>query len=499
MNGMRIPLLANYLGQGWAALMAVAFVPVYLRVLGIEAYGVIGVFMFMQTLATLLDLGMTPMVNRELARHVAGVRSAQSAGDLLKTTLCLIGLCGLALAAGVGAGADWIAREWLRPQQLDARQAAAAIATIGGLVGLRLVEGVYRGAMLGLQQHVRLNACLAVSATVRWAGAAAAISWLTPRLDLFFAWQAGVSLVTTAFLHWQVRRRLSLGHTRSRFSWAELSTVWRFAGGTIAVTALGVLLTQADKALLARWLTLENFGIYSTAWTAASALYQLVIPLTQAYFPRFTGLWVQADESAVARTYHQAAQLLALCIIPPALVLIVFSESVLHAWLGDAQLAAAAAPVLSMLALGVLMNGFLYVPYALAMAKGWVRFGICGNAIAVLVYFPVLLWCTGQDGARGAATAWALLHTAYLLVGMLFFHRWLLPREKWAWYWNGVAAPLMAATLVCLAIRWLVADPMAMGWIQLTLVGAGLAGVLLAVMPTLRARWRAVEMGKTNG
>lgn len=494
---MRGHLLANCLGQGWAALMAVAFVPVYLRVLGLEAYGVVGVFLFMQTLATLLDVGMTPMVNREMARHVAGERSAQSAADLLKTTLALVGLCALVLALCVGLGAEWITREWLRPQRLDRREAAVAIAAIGALVALRLLEGVYRGALLGLHQAVRLNTVMAWSATVRWGGAAAAIVWISPRLDLFFAWQAAVSMATTVLLRAQVRRCLPSGPLRAKISWAALSGVWRFAGGTLALTALGLLLTQADKLILVRRLSLETFGLYSAAWTAAAALYQLVVPLTQTYFPRFTALWARSDTQALASAYHQAARLMALCLLPPALVLIFFAEALLRAWLGDAAVAAAAAPVLSFLALGVLMNGLLHVPHTLAMATGWVRFGLGANAIAVLLYFPVLLWWSGEAGATGAAGAWALLHTSYLLIGMLFFHRTLLPQEKWIWYRRDVALPLAAATAACLTLRWMIKDPAALGWLPLSLIGVGLAAVLLVVIPDARAYWRATRRRKT--
>lgn len=496
---MRSHLIANYLGQGWAGLMALAFVPVYLRVLGLEAYGVIGVFLFMQTLATLLDVGLTPMVNREMARHVAGERSAQSAADLLKSTLCLVSLCALALAVGIHVTAEWIVRDWLRPRQLDPREAATAVATIGVLVALRLVEGLYRGALLGLQQHVRLNAVMAVSATLRWGGAAAAVAWIAPRLDLFFAWQVGVSLVATALLRVQVRQSLAPRPLRARASWRALAGVWRFAGGTLALTALGLLLTQADKLLLVRWLSLEQFGLYSTAWTAAAALYQLVIPLTQAYFPRFTVLWAQPDKRAMAAAYHQAARLLALCTVPPALVLVFFGEAALRFWLGDVRVAAAAAPLLSLLALGVLMHGFLHVPHILAMASGQVRFGLYANAGAVLLYFPVLLWLSGQAAETGAGAAWLLLHAAYLLIGMQFFYRTLLPDEKWAWYRHDVAWPLFVGAAVCLVLRCLLDDPAAMGWGPLALIGLVLAAVLLVAMPDVRTQWRSARKEKTHG
>ena len=43
---LRNNLVANYLGHGWTALMGIAFIPWYIKLLGIEAYGLIGVFAF---------------------------------------------------------------------------------------------------------------------------------------------------------------------------------------------------------------------------------------------------------------------------------------------------------------------------------------------------------------------------------------------------------------------------------------------------------------------
>ncbi|MBS1199036.1 MAG: polysaccharide biosynthesis protein, partial [Proteobacteria bacterium] len=41
---LRRNLIANYLGQGWAAIMGMAFVPLYIKYLGVESYGLIGLF-----------------------------------------------------------------------------------------------------------------------------------------------------------------------------------------------------------------------------------------------------------------------------------------------------------------------------------------------------------------------------------------------------------------------------------------------------------------------
>jgi len=58
--------------------MSLAFVPLYIKYLGIEAYGLIGVFAILQAWLRLLDMGMKPAINREMARFTGGAHNAQS-------------------------------------------------------------------------------------------------------------------------------------------------------------------------------------------------------------------------------------------------------------------------------------------------------------------------------------------------------------------------------------------------------------------------------------
>jgi hypothetical protein len=71
-------LIANYLGQGWRALMGLAFIPLYIRYLGIDAYRLIGIYAILTAWPGLLDLGMRPALGREMTRFTGGVHDAQS-------------------------------------------------------------------------------------------------------------------------------------------------------------------------------------------------------------------------------------------------------------------------------------------------------------------------------------------------------------------------------------------------------------------------------------
>lgn len=77
-------VVASHLGQGWTALMGLAFIPLYIKHLGIEAHGLIGVFAVLQAWLSLLDMGMMPTLSREMARFTGGGHGAASIRDLLR-------------------------------------------------------------------------------------------------------------------------------------------------------------------------------------------------------------------------------------------------------------------------------------------------------------------------------------------------------------------------------------------------------------------------------
>ncbi len=58
-------------------MMSLAFVPVYIKLLGIEAYGLIGFFLTLVAILSLLDLGLGTTLNRRLAQLSIEKNTAQ--------------------------------------------------------------------------------------------------------------------------------------------------------------------------------------------------------------------------------------------------------------------------------------------------------------------------------------------------------------------------------------------------------------------------------------
>ena len=453
-------LIANFLGQGWVALMSLAFIPLYIKYLGIEAYGLIGLFAMLTAWLSLLDMGMTPTLSREMARFAGGSHSAQSIRDLLRTIEVIAFGIALLIAAGVTLGSNWIASSWLKAETLPVDVVEQAFLIMGLVTALRFIESIYLSSIVGLQRQVLFNIVNSALATVRGVGAVAILAWVSPTIEAFFLWQGLLSILTLGILAGVTYASLPRIERMARFSMDALRSIWRFAGGMLGITFLSLLLMQVDKVFLSKLLSLSEFGYYTLATVVAGVLYKLITPITQAVYPRLCELHSREDETGIAEVYHKSAQLISVLAGSAAIVMILFSETFLRLWTQDTDLAARTAPLLSLLMLGNLLNGLVHMPYQAQLAYGWTGLGVKVNIVAVLFIVPAILLVTPRYGAEGAAWVWVALNAGYVLIAVHLMYRRILTAEKRRWYIQDLLAPLGAGTAAALLLKlsWPLAD-----------------------------------------
>ena len=447
-------VVANYFSQAYMAVIGFVFVPVFIKYLGIEAFGLIAIFTILQSSLALLDMGMKPALGREMAKFTAGAHDAQSIRDLLRSVEIAAAAMATIISLGALWSASWVASKWLNVQSLPLSAVRHALIGMGVLCALRLVENIYSSSIAGLQRQVLQSVLSSSLVTARTLGAIAVLAWISPTVEGFFIWQVLISIITIPILASVVYRELPTCPRPARFSWDSVTGIWRFAGGVMTITLLSLLLTQSDKILLSRLLPLKVFAIYAVAGVLSSALYMLSTPIGAAFYPSFTQLMTLRDEAALRLAYHQAAQLSAVVMGSAAIVLIIFADTVLSAWTGNRTLTQDASPILRVLAFGTLLSGFIGIPYQMQLAYGWTKLIIKMNFVAVALLVPMLFLVVPRYGGIGAAWVWVALNAGYLLFGIHFMHSRLLPSEKWRWYGRDVIVPTSAALATALACRY---------------------------------------------
>ena len=438
--------------------MGLAFVPVYIHYLGMESYALIGVFTSLQAWLVLLDMGLTPTLNREMARFMGGEHDTQEICDLLQTLGLIYAVIAVVIAASVILIAPWLANNWLQVEQISVKTVSQSVALMGIVVALRWVAGLYRGAIMGLQRQVWLNGCNIVFATLRGAGVVIVLKWYSPTISAFFIYQGIISAIEVLMLKIKIKGMLPAPPQKARFNSVILKKIWNFAAGMMLINLLAILLTQIDKLLLSKMLTLTEFGYYVLAGTLANALYLFVTPVCNAALPRMTELVSLGDKQALIDIYHNMSQLLAVLVIPVALVISFFSEELLLIWVRDAKIAAAVAPLLSILVIGSMLNGLMNMPYMLQLANGWTRLTVGINTVSIVILLPSIYFGAQYYGAIAAAMIWVVLNTGYILIGVPLMHRVLLPAEKTRWYKHSVCCPLAVVLTTVFLMRYFIPE-----------------------------------------
>jgi O-antigen/teichoic acid export membrane protein len=443
-------VIANYIGNGWTAIMHLVFIPFYIKYLGMEAYGLIGFYAMLQTCLSLLDMGLTPTLGREMARFTGEAHTSNSIRTLLRSIEVLVFSIALIYMLFVWGGSGWLASEWLNADKLPLTVVTQACAIMGLVTGLRFIEGIYRGAILGLQQQVIFSAANSIMATLRGGGAVLVLAYYKPTIDAYFFWQALISLLTVITFISILYYYLPKATEPIRFSINELKKVWRFAAGIMATTFLALILTQVDKVVLSRLLPLEEFGNYSLVATITNVLMILVAPITQAYYPKLAELKTRDSQETLTFTFHKGAQLATVITAAAFCVLFLFGNRVVALWTGKPELALKIFTLLRIMALGTFLNSLMHMPYMLQLSYGWSSFSAKVNLIAVVVLVPSILIVAPVYGPIGAASVWVVLNAGYVFISTYFMFRKILVGENLRWLKNDVLLPCSFAFCVAL-------------------------------------------------
>ncbi|MCR4309179.1 MAG: oligosaccharide flippase family protein, partial [Deltaproteobacteria bacterium] len=348
MSRVKTNFFANLAGSGWTALVGLACTPLYIHFLGMEAYGLIGFYFMLQGIIQILDLGLSPTMNREMARYSALPGNTREARDFVRTLEVGYWAIGILIGCAVWLAAPYIASHWIKAGTISPEEVRRAVTIMGALTALQWPLSFYQGGLLGLQRQVLHNGITIATSTLGGGGALLVLWLVSPTVSAFFTWQIVVSLLQAAVTTFALWRCLPGSGHAARFDPGITRNIWGFAAGMSGITITALVLTQLDKVILSKMLTLKTFGYYILAGMVGNGLSGLLIaPMFNTIFPRFSALVAAKDEKSLLEMYHGSTQVMAVMILPAAAVIAFFSPEIMLLWTGNTEVANNTASIVS--------------------------------------------------------------------------------------------------------------------------------------------------------
>jgi len=392
----------NLLGNGAPLLVAIFCIPILIRELGTDRFGVLTLSWAVIGYASLFDLGLGRAVTQLVAKKI-GTGDWQEVPAIAWTSLLLmfsLGLIGTVVVVGVS---PWLVQRVLHvPNGLERETlhsfyllglSVPIVVTTAGLRGLleaqqrfgmvntlRLPIGIFTflGPLLVLPFSKSLTAVVAVLVVARLVGGIA---------HIFMCLKAMPSLA--AAIAWKNE---------------TVGPLLRFGGWMTVTNVIGPLMVTMDRFLIGALLSVGAVAYYATPYEVVTKLWLIPTAVLGVMFPAFSTSFVQ-DANRTALLYYRSLKCVLLSIFPLILIVVVFAPDGLRLWLG-AEFAQQSTRVLQWLAVGVLINSLAQVPFAVLQGTGRPDLTAKLHLIELPTYLLALWTLTKTYGIVGAAIAW---------------------------------------------------------------------------------------------
>jgi O-antigen/teichoic acid export membrane protein len=392
--------------------LAVGFVtiPMVVRALGNERFGILALVWVVFGYFGLFDLGLGRTTTRYIADGL-GRNDAAKLPGYLWTTVALQTAIGIAAAALSHLAAPLIVRHILNiPDGFEA-ETIRTLRLVGWSLPVMFVGSSFRGVLEAAQRFDLVNAVKVpinvlfyllplLGVALGFALPGIVILLVISRAAALGAWGAMALRVLPALGTKPVPRR-ELVRPLFRFSgWLGLSSI------LYAVTS------SIDRLVIGSLITVEAVTFYSAPYEAINRIGVVPGSLSMVLFPAFSLLDAGGRTERTESLFARSTKFLLLSTGPAFVLLMFFAGDLLRLWLGPA-FAAQSAFVVRVLAAGFLVNTVIAVPNNYLIGIG--RVDVAPKyQVFELVAFTALTWAGAKLwGIKGVAAASALRLAAF--------------------------------------------------------------------------------------
>lgn len=454
-------------------------IPVLIRRLGTDRFGVLTLAWALIGYLSLFDFGLGRAITKFVAERLSTKRSHEIPNIFWNAAWAL--MCFGSLGASfVLLAAPFISTHFLRVPWAIQPEVIRTLRIIAVTVPIVTVSTGLRAVVEGQQRFGVISVIRAGTGVLGFVAPVLVVK-ASPRLDTV-VWSIAIVRVLQCLALWivastsfpELRRPLL-------FTKSTLKQLLGYGGWVTISSILSPLMVYMDRFAIGALVSVSAVAYYVTPHEIVTKLLIVPIALQAAVFPAFSGLIATRDARAGAM-YQRAIELTLIVLLPISAAVIMFAEPALRIWLGPA-FGGRSAHVAQILALGLVVNGVGHIPAALIQGSG--RPDICAKLH--LIEFPcygVVCWYSitryGIDGA-----AWAWVFRVCVDTGLLMYMARLVA-QGWPWCKPVSALAALALMFAFLAVSLRVPLPA-----SLSLFGVMLLVITFTVRNRMSARLRS--------
>lgn len=449
---LRHNVIANYVGQGYSALIAVLIYPLFLQFLGEESYGLLGFFMTLQAWLILFDIGVTPALSREAANARTGYNQLGHFYNLLRSVETLFIVLSL-LTFSIGLiFVEWIHYSWLNIQSLPAEYVELALSLMFFVISLQWFITLYRSVLNGLELQVWLNKLTVFTSTIRYPLSLCLMYFFDYGLLSFVFVQLLCSFFELFCIAFKVSEYKSqnIPEHKSVFDKMALRSIAPFALKIGLSTGVWLFVSQFDRLILSNVLPIGEYGYFTLLMIVVSGITRLTSPVSIALLPRFSTLVAENNLVGFVNLYRKSTRLMVAFITFIVLFLVFWQNQILILWTRSSDLVVWSENVLTPYLLGTGIMGVLAFQYYLQYAFGNLKYHVYLNISLFFLCVPGVILTANFYGAVGTGYFWLLVQLLLFLLWPFIIHEKFIKGLHFKWFFLDVIPLTILISMVSL-------------------------------------------------
>jgi O-antigen/teichoic acid export membrane protein len=451
--------ISNYIGQSYSMLIMLSSVPIYIKFLGAEAFGLIGFFVLLQNFTGLLDFGLSATINRQVARARASINGFASFKNLLRTIEVGFMIVSLAIIVTMYLSSSLLANNWIKSVKLNSDDISYCLELMALIISLKLYSTFYRSGINGFEDQVWNNKNFALINTLKYVGAIILLIFISQEITIYFEYQLVIAGFEVALLHRRLHRNISshvISQRSIKIEWFEIAKIMPFSMSIAYTSAAVIVIMQLDKLLLSSSISLEELGYLNIISTITGLILVMATPIFLAYLPKITMLATNKQTVEMKSAYTEMTKLLTLFTATITAMIACNAPSILYAITGSIGAQVWGADVLIYYAIGTGFYVLGSAQYYILNAFGNLRLYVIGCTASLVILTPIIYLITQSYGVLGASRIWMFYGFTWFTVWGGLVHHKALPTFHLKWLMRDILPLLISVIIVTFIVSRLI-------------------------------------------
>jgi O-antigen/teichoic acid export membrane protein len=394
--------ILNFVGRSAPFAIAIFAIPMLIKGLGTDRFGVLTLVWMLIGYFNLFDLGLGRALTKLVAEKL-GTGEEDKIPTLVWTGLLLMMVLGILGALVIVLLTPWLVYHGLKipePLRIETQRSfyllSLSIPLVISTVGLRgILEAQQRFGLISLARIMMgvftLAAPLAVLPFTNNLFPIVAVL----ALGRLIAWVAHIVICLNAMP--TLRHKLTIKTTL-------IAPILRFGGWITVSNIISPVMVYLDRFFIGALISMAAVAYYVTPFEMVTKLLLVPISLAGVLFPAFTTTLTK-DPKRTGLLFDRGLKFVFLLLFPVTLLIVTMAREGLDLWLG-VDFAQNSTRVLQFLAIGVFVNSIANLPYNLVQSAGRPDLTAKLHLMELPFYLLAIWWMINQFGIEGAAMTW---------------------------------------------------------------------------------------------